>query len=172
MPRAATDLYAALGQLQQSLGVSGIADGTNLDDLGDDRPGISAAREWRVRSPLVEAGMSKEDIRAVARELQLSNWDKPAAACLSSRIMRGVMITKEKLSRVERAEEALAEEGFRAFRVRDQEDLARIELNDGELVRMLDPLRRTRIAHRLKDLGYRFVTLDLEGYRRGGGNGG
>jgi uncharacterized protein len=106
----------------------------------------------------------------LAREIGLSNWDKPAAACLSSRIVRGIPITQEKLSRVELAEEALIHEGFRQFRVRDQEEVARIELADAEVDRMLDPERRARLAGRLKELGFRFVTLDLEGYRRGGGN--
>jgi uncharacterized protein len=166
-----TDLYQALEKLRVERGLAGMADGTNLDDLNDDRPGIIAAREWRVRSPLVEAGLSKAAIRLLARELGLANWDKPAAACLSSRIARGIAITKENLSRVELAEEALREEGFRQFRVRDQQDLARIELSDMEVERMLQPDRRARIARRLTELGFRFVTLDLQGYRRGGGNG-
>jgi uncharacterized protein len=165
-----TDLYEALEKLRAELGHAGMVDGTNLDDLGDDRPGLVAAREWRVRSPLVEAALSKDEIRMLAREIGLSNWDKPAAACLSSRIVRGIPITQEKLSRVELAEEALIHEGFRQFRVRDQEEVARIELADAEVDRMLDPERRARLAGRLKELGFRFVTLDLEGYRRGGGN--
>ena len=98
-----TDLYQLLGRLRHERSVAQLADGTNLDDLGDDRPGIAAARDWHVRSPLVEAGLSKADIRSLARELGLSNWDKPAAACLSSRIPRGIAITREKLSRVEAA---------------------------------------------------------------------
>src|SRR5574341_1162287 len=96
-----TDLYRALGRMRQEMGIAAIVDGTNVDDLGDDRPGIAAAREWGVRSPLVEAGLSKAEVRALAKDLGLSNWDKPAAACLSSRIPRGVVITHEKLSRVE-----------------------------------------------------------------------
>jgi len=99
-----TDLYRLLGTLQQAGIAAHMIDGTNLDDLGDDRPGIRAAREWRVRSPLVEADLSKADIRILAKDLGLSNWDKPAAACLSSRIPRGMPITIEKLSRVETAE--------------------------------------------------------------------
>jgi len=165
-----TDLYQALDALRKDMGVAWMVDGTNLDDLGDDRPGLVAAREWRVRSPLVEATMSKDDVRLLARHLGLSNWDKPAAACLSSRIPRGIAITRDKLSRVEQAEAVLTQEGFRQFRVRDQQDVARLELAGDEIGRILDSEVRTRLARRLKELGFRFVTLDLEGYRRGGGN--
>jgi uncharacterized protein len=165
-----TDLYQALGKLRQEMGINAIVDGTNLDDLEDDRPGIAAAREWGVRSPLVEAGISKAEVRALAKELGLSNWDKPAAACLSSRIPRGIMITHEKLGRVEQAEAALFREGFRQVRVREHGETARIELGEEELPRILDQARRSRISAALKKLGYRFVTLDLEGYRRGSTN--
>lgn len=166
-----TDLYRALGKMRQEMGIDAIVDGTNVDDLGDDRPGIEAAREWGVRSPLVEAGLSKAEVRALAKDLGLSTWDKPAAACLSSRIPRGIVITREKLSRVEQAEAMLIQEGFRQVRVREQGEAARIELDEGEMTGMLDVGRRSRISARLKELGYRFVTLDLEGYRQGGGNG-
>ena len=108
-----TDLYQLLNSLRTNRGTAHMVDGTNLDDLGDDRPGIRAAREWNVRSPLVEADLSKENIRTLAKELGLSNWDKPAAACLSSRIPRGTFITLERLSRVEEAEAVLHREGLR-----------------------------------------------------------
>lgn len=164
-----TDLYQKLSALRREADLGILVDGTNLDDLGEDRPGIAAAREWGVRSPLVEAELSKEDVRALARELGLSNWDKPAAACLSSRIPHGVAITRDKLSRVEQAEAALFREGFRQFRVREQGEGARIELERSEMPAMLkDEGRRARIAARLKALGFRFVTVDLEGYRPGG----
>jgi uncharacterized protein len=166
-----TDLYRALGKMRQEMGIAAIVDGTNVDDLGDDRPGITAAREWGVRSPLVEAGLSKAEVRALAKELGLSNWEKPAAACLSSRIPHGVVITHEKLSRVEEAEATLFKEGFRQVRVREHGDTARIELDQEEMSGMLDSARRARISATLKALGYRCVTLDLEGYRQGGGNG-
>lgn len=117
---------------------------------------------------MLEAGLSKADIRDIARELRLSNWDKPAAACLSSRIPRGITITRSTLSRVERAENALALEGFRQYRVRDHGEIARIELAVEEQPRLLQPGRRERLAEVLKKLGYRFVTVDLEGYRQGG----
>lgn len=163
-----TDLYQLMGKLSALRAQSVVVDGTNLDDLGDDRPGITAAREWGVRSPLVEAGLTKADVRSLARDLGLSNWDKPAAACLSSRIPRGITITREKLSRVEQAEEVLFAEGFRHCRVRDHGEIARIEVGQNELARMLDGERGTRISRRMKALGFRFVTIDLEGYRPGG----
>ena len=163
-----TDLYQLLGKLRDTRATAAIVDGTNLDDLGDDRPGIKAAREWGVRSPLVEAGLSKSDIRLLAKDLGLSNWDKPAAACLSSRIPRGITITREKLSRVEQAEEILRAEGFRHCRVRDHGEIARIEIGKEELPRMIEGDRGPWISRRVKELGFRFVTIDLEGYRPGG----
>jgi pyridinium-3,5-biscarboxylic acid mononucleotide sulfurtransferase len=163
-----TDLYQLLGKLRETRATAVIVDGTNLDDLGDDRPGIRAAREWGVRSPLVEAGLSKSDIRSLAKDFGLSNWDKPAAACLSSRIPRGITITREKLSRVEQAEEVLLAEGFRHCRVRDHGEIARIEVGHDELSRIIEGERGAKISRRLKELGFRFVTIDLEGYRPGG----
>ncbi|MCS6292917.1 MAG: ATP-dependent sacrificial sulfur transferase LarE [Nitrospira sp.] len=163
-----TDLYQLLGKLRETRATAVIVDGTNLDDLGDDRPGIKAAREWGVRSPLVEANLSKAEIRSLAKDLGLSNWDKPAAACLSSRIPRGITITREKLSRVEQAEEVLLAEGFRHCRVRDHGEIARIEVGQDELARIIEGERGTRISRRVKKLGFRFVTIDLDGYRPGG----
>ncbi len=163
-----TDLYQLLGSLRESRAAAYVVDGTNLDDLGDDRPGIKAARQWGVRSPLVEAELSKPDIRILAKELGLSNWDKPAAACLSSRIPRGIVITSEQLSRVEDAEMVLHREGLRHFRVRHHGDIARIEVAKNELLWFMEPDRCTRISAQLKKLGFKFVTVDLEGYRPGG----
>lgn len=163
-----TDLYSLLGRLRREYTTACIVDGTNVDDLGDDRPGLKAAREWGVRSPLLEAGFTKADIREASRELRLSNWDKPAAACLSSRVPRGITITRSTLSRVEQAEAALTHEGFRHCRVRDYGELARIELAVEELPKLLEAGRRERLVDSLKRAGYRFVTLDLEGYRQGG----
>lgn len=165
-----TDLYHLLGDIQKDLDIPNVVDGTNRDDLSDERPGIKAAREFSVRSPLVEVSMGKADIRTLAKALGLSNWDKPAAACLSSRIPRGIMITHEKLRRVEKAEAFLLDEGFRQVRVRDHEGLARIELDSEDLSAFLDPDRRQRVTQALKNAGFRRVTLDLEGYRQGGGN--
>ena len=163
-----TDLYQLLETLRQTRATAYMVDGTNLDDLGDDRPGIKAAKEWGVRSPLVEAELSKADIRVLAKDLGLSNWDKPAAACLSSRIPRGITITREKLSRIEEAEAVLYGEGLRHYRVRDHGEIARIEITKDEMILLTETERRARISTRLKELGFRFVTVDLEGYRPGG----
>jgi pyridinium-3,5-biscarboxylic acid mononucleotide sulfurtransferase len=163
-----SDLYRLLDGLREPRASHWIVDGTNVDDLGDDRPGIKAAREWKVRSPLVEAGLSKSDIRILAKELGLSNWDKPAAACLSSRIPRGIPITVDKLRRVEQAEKVLLTEGFRHVRVRDHGEIARIEVSQEEFGRLNEPDRRGRISSRLCEIGFRFVCVDLQGYRPGG----
>lgn len=165
-----TDLYQGLESLRRELALAAIVDGTNLDDLGDDRPGLLAAREWGVRSPLVEAALSKQEVRDLAKELGLSNWDKPAAACLSSRIQRGTPITVQKLARVERAEAFLAEQGFLQVRVRDREGAARVEVDREEVARLLDPAMERKVTERLRQLGFAGVTLDQAGYRKGGGN--
>lgn len=163
-----TDLYRLLAPIQQDTGIATVVDGAHVDDLGDDRPGMQAAREFGVRSPLMEAGFRKADVRTLAQTLGLSNWDKPAAACLSSRIPRGTRITEQKLQRVEHAERLLKEEGFKQVRVRDHDGMARIEVDPAELPALLDPVRRDRITRNLKALGFQFVTVDLEGYRLGG----
>ncbi|HWR21793.1 MAG: ATP-dependent sacrificial sulfur transferase LarE [Nitrospirae bacterium] len=163
-----TDLYQLLDGLREPHASRWIVDGTNLDDLGDDRPGIKAAREWGVRSPLVEASLSKSDVRALAQALGLSNWDKPAAACLSSRIPRGTPITIDSLRRVEQAEDILQAEGFRHVRVREHGDVARIEVGAEEFSRLNQPTLRAHISARLRQAGFRFVCVDLEGYRPGG----
>ncbi len=165
-----TDLYGLLKQIQAESRFAAIIDGTNMDDLSDDRPGLIAAKEHGVRSPLVEAGLTKADVRALARHLGLSNWDKPAAPCLSSRIPRGLPITAESLSRVERAEQRLREEGFGQTRVRAHDAMARLEVEEAGMARLTDPALRKRLVAALKELGFKTVTVDLEGYRRGGGN--
>ena len=163
-----TDLYRLMEELRAARSTQWILDGTNVDDLGDDRPGIKAAREWQVRSPLVEAALTKVDVRSAAHALGLSAWDKPAAACLSSRIPRGVPITVEKLRRVEQAEALLQSEGFRQVRVRDHGDIARIEIGPEEFARLNQPALRASISDRLRQIGFRFICVDLEGYRPGG----
>jgi len=165
-----TDLYQALAPIQQELRLAAIADGTNRDDLGDDRPGFAAAQQWRVQSPLLDAGLTKQDTRALAKVLGLSNWDKPAAACLSSRIQRGTTITIDKLSRVERAEAFLLAQGFRQVRVRDTNGAARVEVEAVELSRLFEPAMQRTVSVRLHELGFATVTLDPAGYRKGGGN--
>ncbi len=163
-----TDLYRLMEGLRAARSTQWILDGTNVDDLGDDRPGVTAAREWQVRSPLVEAALTKADVRAAAQSLGLSAWDKPAAACLSSRIPRGVPITVEKLRRVEEAEAILSSEGFRQVRVRDHGDIARIEVAPEEFARLSQPTLRASLSARLRQAGFRFICVDLEGYRPGG----
>jgi uncharacterized protein len=163
-----TDLYSLLSRIRQEYKGSTILDGVHVDDTGDDRPGIAAAREWGVRSPLLEAALSKAEIRQLAKALQLSNWDKPAAACLSSRIPRGTAITRATLERVERAEALLLDEGLPHVRVRDHGDIARIETAPEDFPLLLAEGRRERVSRALKQLGYRFVAIDLDGYRPGG----
>ncbi len=165
-----TDLYQLLDGIKTREGFRVIVDGTNVDDLGEDRPGIQAAREWGVRSPLVEAGMTKTEIRQMAKALGLMNWDKPAAACLSSRVARGIPITRMVLSRVEQAEALLIKEGLAQVRVRVHGDLARIEVNPSDISLLVDEGRRKKIATAFRAMGFHAVTLDLEGYRPGGGN--
>lgn len=165
-----TDLYQLLGRLRLDHKFATIVDGTNVDDMGDDRPGLRAAREWKVVSPLLEAGLSKFEVRTLAREIGLSNWDKPAAACLSSRIPRGTPITRENLSRVELAEAALFCDGFKHFRVRDHGDIARLELDEDGFLALQDTCRRTRIVQKIKAAGFRFIAVDLSGYQRGSAN--
>jgi len=168
--RCKTDLYSALAPMAERMGLNFVADGTHLDDLKDDRPGMQAAREYGVRSPLVEAGMGKAEIRQAARVLGLSNWDKPAAACLSSRIQRGEEITLERLKRVELAETFLLGEGFRQVRVRDYRGHARVEVGQDELARLFEPNIQVLITSRLTTLGFATVTLDPAGYRPGSAN--
>ncbi|WP_447963350.1 ATP-dependent sacrificial sulfur transferase LarE [Nitrospira sp. Ecomares 2.1] len=165
-----TDLYRLLSSLRDAVGFHTIVDGTNVDDLGEDRPGINAARQLGVRSPLVEAGLSKADIRELAKGLGLANWNKPAAACLSSRITRGLPITKAYLSRVEQAEAFLVAQGVTQVRVRLHGDLARIEIEPTQMGILMEEPGRSRLVEKFKKLGFQTITLDLEGYRAGGGN--
>ena len=165
-----TDLYRLLSGLRDAVGFHTIVDGTNVDDLGEDRPGINAARQLGVRSPLVEAGFTKADIRKLAKGLGLANWNKPAAACLSSRIARGLPITKTYLSRVEQAEAFLVAQGLTQVRVRLHGDIARIEIEPSQMPILTEEPGRSRLVEEFKKLGFQMVTLDLEGYRAGGGN--
>ncbi|MEJ2229554.1 MAG: ATP-dependent sacrificial sulfur transferase LarE [Nitrospirales bacterium] len=165
-----TDLYRLLSDLRDAGGFQTIVDGTNVDDLGEDRPGINAARQLGVRSPLVEAGFRKADIRELAKGLELANWNKPAAACLSSRITRGLPITKIYLSRVEKAEAFLVAQGLTQVRVRLHGDLARIEIEPTQMSLLTEEPLRSLLVEEFKKLGFQTVTLDLEGYRAGGGN--
>ena len=164
-----TELYTRLGERRDELGVRWIVNGANVDDLGDYRPGLQAAGEHAVRSPLVEAGLTKADVRALARVYGLPTWDKPASPCLSSRIAYGVAVTPERVARIDAAERFLKEQlGLRELRVRcEAGELARIELPIDAITRLTDPFLRTAVAARLRELGFRRITLDLEGFRSG-----
>ena len=163
-----TDLFERLGTLARLEGFPWVLEGANLDDLGDLRPGRRAAREQGVRSPLLEAGLDKTAIRELSRALGLPTWEKPAMACLASRVPTGVPVTIERLGQVERAEAALRSLGFRSVRVRHHETIARIELPPEERVRLLDPTVGSEAVQAVKAAGYQYVVLDLEGYRPGG----
>jgi uncharacterized protein len=163
-----TELYATVGRLLPELGVPVVASGANLDDLGDYRPGLTAAAEHAVRHPLQEAGFTKEDVRGLARFWGLPAWDKPAAPCLSSRLAPGLAVTPERTARVEAAEAYLRGLGLRECRVRHHEgDLARVEVPAGEVARLAAEPARSELAREFRRLGFRFVTLDLDGFRSG-----
>lgn len=159
------ELYGRLVVIARERHFDHVVDGCNLDDTGDFRPGRRAATQHGVRSPLVEAGLTKEDIRALSRERGLPTWDKPAMACLSSRIPYGTPVTVEALGRIGDAEAYLRSLGLRQLRVRHHEDVARIETDEAGLELLI--ARRAEVVERLKALGYLYVTLDLAGYRSG-----
>jgi pyridinium-3,5-biscarboxylic acid mononucleotide sulfurtransferase len=166
-----SELYDRIELLLPRLGVNVICSGANLDDQGDYRPGLTAAAEHAVRHPLQEASFTKTDVRALAQAWGLPTWDKPASPCLSSRLAPGVEVTVERTGRVEAAEEYLHALGLRECRVRLHEgELARIEVPVAEIARLADPTVRDPLLARLKELGFRFVTLDLEGFRTGSMN--
>jgi pyridinium-3,5-biscarboxylic acid mononucleotide sulfurtransferase len=144
-----------------------VVDGNNADDRGDYRPGRQAAREFGVRSPLDEVDLTKQEIRELSRQAGLPTWDEPASACLSSRIPYHHEVTDEKLRTIERAEQAMRALGFRVFRVRHHDEVARLEIAREEMARALDPEVSTAIVRELKAAGYRYISLDLQGYRTG-----
>ena len=164
------ELYARLKEISEEENFQFILDGCNLSDQGDFRPGRAAAKKHGVRSPLIEAGLNKEEIREIAKNLGLSVWDKPALACLSSRIPYGEKVTKEKLSQVEQAESFLHALGFRQLRVRHHEKIARIELEPEEISNFLQTEIREKVFQKFKEIGFLYVTLDLQGYRSGSMN--
>jgi uncharacterized protein len=161
------ELYGRLVEIAASRGGAVVVDGFNVDDASDWRPGRKAASEFGVRSPLAEAAFGKNDVRALARRLGLSVWDKPAMACLSSRFPYGTRITLELLAQVERAERAVLDAGLRECRVRHHGDIARIEVPLDCVALLVDPARRERIVEGVRAAGYRYVTVDLDGYARG-----
>src|SRR5271156_1530939 len=164
------ELFKVMSEIGGPLQFANIAYGMNVDDLGDFRPGQKAAAQHSVLAPLAEAGLTKEDIRTLAREEGLRIWDKPASACLSSRIAYGLPVTRETLESIEKGEEALFSMGFRQFRMRHHGELVRIEIAREELQRMLALSIFEQASAALKRLGYKYVTLDLEGYRSGSMN--
>jgi len=164
------ELFTKLRPLADRLDLPHLVYGVNVDDLGDHRPGQRAAREWEVRGPLAEAGLDKREIRQLSRELGLPTWNKPAMACLSSRIPHGQAITVEAIRMIEEAERFIRLFGVRDLRVRSHEKTARIEVGIDDLARLVQPDVRARITAKLHELGYRYVTLDLDGFRSGSTN--
>ncbi len=164
------ELFTLMEDLRQARGFEAIAYGVNLNDQGDFRPGQKAATNHNVVAPLLDAGLTKNEIRSLARQAGLRIWDKPASACLSSRIEYGRPVTREALAVVEKGEDALRALGFRQFRVRHHGEIVRIEISREELSRALDPSMAEQFTGIFKSLGFKFVTLDLEGFRSGSMN--
>ena len=164
------ELFAKLGPIARQHGDAVMVYGANMDDLGDHRPGMEAAKAAGVRAPLIEAEVWKEEIRTLSRELGLPTWDKPSFACLSSRFQYGEAITPEKLRRIDAAESFVRSLGFRQFRVRHHDRLARLELPPEEMERLFEDGRHEAVVKRFKELGYLYVTLDLQGFRSGSAN--
>ena len=161
------ELFGKLRRVAAEWGMAWIADGSNVDDLTDFRPGQQAAREHGVRSPLVEAGLTKDDIRALSHQRGLPTWDKPAMACLASRIPYGTPVTVEALTSIGQAEEFIRSLGVRQLRVRHHDGVARIETDDAGMTVLMSDGNRQAVVRRLEELGYRYVALDLAGYRQG-----
>ena len=164
------ELYSVLSRVAAEEKMAVIVDGSNADDVGDHRPGMQAARELGVRSPLMETGMTKADIRALSQSFGLPTWDKPAQACLSSRFPYGDRITPEKIAQVEKAESGLRALGFRQLRVRHHGDVARIEVPRNDIARLVDEETSRQVIARMKEAGFTYVTIDLEGFRSGSMN--
>lgn len=164
------ELFTKIGEAAKELGIEHIAEGSNMDDLGDYRPGLQAAAELDVKSPLRYAGLTKDEIRALSREMGLPTWNKQSFACLSSRFVYGETISEEKLSMVDRAEQLLLDMGFRQVRVRVHGTVARIEILPAEFGRLIEDDARSRIYGTFKALGFSYVTMDLGGYRTGSMN--
>ena len=164
------ELFGKLREVANKNNIRFVADGSNLDDVSDYRPGRKAAEELGVRSPLKEAGLTKEDIRALSKELELKTWNKQSFACLASRFPYGKEITADKLSMVDKAEDFLLSMGFRQVRVRHYDEMARIEVSKDEIKKLFNNGTSEKISKRLKEIGFKYVTVDLEGYRTGSMN--
>ncbi len=165
-----TELFQKLNELAEKSKLMVVCDGANASDIGDFRPGMKAAKEKKVRSPLLEAGLSKDEIRELAKGFGLSIWDKPQSACLASRIPYGSQVTREKLGQIEQAEEYLRSLGFRQLRVRHHDTVARIELPLEDLPRLLGNGIGEKIVERFREIGFLFSTVDLAGFKSGGMN--
>ncbi len=161
------ELYSHLVKYADTQGYAVITNGTNVDDLGDYRPGLEAAKQYGVRSPLVEANLTKQDIRDLSKKMGLPTWDKPAQACLSSRIPYGTMVTVEALTRIAKAEHFLRSKGFKQLRVRHHDTVARIEIEPKDFLALLDDSVRDEITEYFKSIGYSYVTMDMNGFRSG-----
>ncbi len=164
------DIFDEIKKIAAERGIRYVAEGSNMDDLGDYRPGLEAVAELKVKSPLREANLTKADIRAISKEMGLPTWDKPSYACLASRFVYGEEITEEKLKMVDRAEQFLIDKGFREERVRVHGNLARIEVPSYDIERISKDELRNEIYEELKKIGYQYVTLDMKGYRVGSMN--
>lgn len=164
------ELYTRLESVARGRGINTIVDGSTVDDVNDYRPGRKAARQHAVRSPLIEVGLRKDEVRQLSRIATLPTWDKPASPCLSSRIAYGTTVTIERLSKVDRGEEILREFGFREFRVRHHDQLVRLEIAPSEMERVLRRDLIEELAMRFRGLGFKYVTLDLQGFRSGSMN--
>ncbi|MBI3582672.1 MAG: ATP-dependent sacrificial sulfur transferase LarE [Nitrospinae bacterium] len=164
------ELFGKLRDVANKNNIRFVADGSNLDDVSDYRPGRKAAEELGVRSPLKEAGFTKEDIRALSKELELKTWNKQSFACLASRFPYGKEITSDKLIMVDKAEDFLLSMGFRQVRVRHYDEMARIEVSKDEIKKLFNNGTSEKISKRLKEIGFKYVTVDLEGYRTGNMN--
>ena len=163
-----TELYLQIHDLRSTLDVDVVLNGANADDLHDYRPGTRAAAEQHIRSPLAECGLTKDAVRALARHWDLPIWDKPATPCLSSRIAYGESVTEERLAMIDRAEQFLRQQGLRTVRVRYHKgDLARVEVPAADIARLLDAPLRDQLVERFTELGFKFVTVDLQGFRSG-----
>lgn len=165
-----TELFTQIGRIARVNGLKHVAEGSNTDDEGDYRPGLRAIAELGVKSPLRYAGLAKNDIRALSKEMELPTWEKQSFACLASRFVYGERITEEKLKMVDQAESLLLQMGFSQVRVRIHSDIARIELSPDEFDRMLDKKKRETIHDKLREFGFSYVSLDLKGYRTGSMN--
>ena len=164
------ELYSQLIPLAELEGIKWIASGTNIDDLGDYRPGIDAGKKHNIRNPLVESELTKSEIRILSKQMGLPTWDKPAQPCLSSRIPYGIPVSVQTLRQIDKAEDVLKQLGLKTFRVRHHKNIARIEIHPEEMHLILEDNNRTKMVNGIKDAGYAHVTLDLSGFKSGGLN--